>query len=47
MASPSPIQWLLFLQLLLREERVVRSGLAECQVVGKFYVLSFGNSIGK
>jgi len=36
----------IFLQLLMREERVIRSGLAEFQVAEKSHALSFGNSIG-
>lgn len=41
MASPSTTQWPLLLQLLIGEERAPRSGLAEFQVGGKLYALSF------
>ena len=41
MVSPFTTQWPLFLQLRMKEERVVRFGLVEFQVAEKFCALSF------
>lgn len=40
MASTCPTQRPSFLQLIMREYSVVRFGLVECQVAGKFYAPS-------